>query len=575
VKIRYVVLLMLGLYLASTLCLAAPPNDNWVNREVIGTLPYSSSITVISTATNGSGDPRIFCDDYGGSSVQENSIWYTYSTGGSDAYVNISASGYDSILAVYEGNPTDGFHMVTGGCNDDDDITSRQAGLRGLRLRAGGSYSIMVAAYGSQSPSASLSFSFETSPLRQVTKQADSDDGVCDSDCSLREAIGANVLGPPGAVLIPAGHYVVQGGLSLFTNSSNKNGIAIYGAGIDETVIDANFSGRVINGYLASPSRAPTILISGLSLINGVASSRGGAIESNHGYLILDHVGVRNNTAATNGGGLYSFMETTVTTVSTSIIDSEFTQNRTLTGSAGGLFIGDDRAEILNTLVSDNEALASPIATGCGGARLRNIWATKVVNSTFSGNRTNGTGSGLCAEMQSFDLSSFVLRNNTIVNNYHNIGGASSVGGGLSIDQSLASGSRPFRLDNSVIAGNRAGSELGIAGDCQIIGLIGFSTAYNLAQVPGNCSFAGAGDVVGLDPLLLPLSSVDSPHPVHVPTIGSPLIDQGDPGSGCAVDDARGVLRPQDGDGDMIARCDIGAVEKLNTIDLIFVDGFD
>lgn len=51
-----------------------------------------------------------------------------------------------------------------------------------------------------------------------MTTTADGADGVCDADCSLREAIGAANL-VPGAVVIPNGTYA----LSITGASENTN----------------------------------------------------------------------------------------------------------------------------------------------------------------------------------------------------------------------------------------------------------------------------------------------------------------------------------------------------------------
>jgi hypothetical protein len=53
---------------------------------------------------------------------------------------------------------------------------------------------------------------------------------------------------------------------------------------------------------------------------------------------------------------------------------------------------------------------------------------------------------------------------------------------------------------------------------------------------------------------------------------GSPAIDNGT-NTGCPAFDARGVARPYDGDGNLVAICDVGAVEYVPNV--ILSDGFE
>ncbi|MGZ4716729.1 MAG: choice-of-anchor Q domain-containing protein [Acidimicrobiales bacterium] len=85
------------------------------------------------------------------------------------------------------------------------------------------------------------------------------------------------------------------------------------------------------------------------------------------------------------------------------------------------------------------------------------------------------------------------------------------------------------------------------------------SGGWNLAE-DGSCGLTGPNDVQSVDAGLGLLGNHGGPTPTVLALAGSPVIDAGRPT--CGGTDQRGVVRPQDGDGDGTSTCDRGAVES-------------
>ncbi|MEO5623505.1 MAG: CSLREA domain-containing protein, partial [Dokdonella sp.] len=185
----------------------AQANDDWSNRTAISTLPFTVNEANFYQATIDPTDPDPPCRSLNGE-APSHSLWYSYTTGTSTEYLTLTVPNShvgDPIVSVYTGVPG-AFRIVSGGCSkySDDDGLMR---IAGLRLAANTSYSIEVATqFGSINSGNTLDFSVTAATQYAVTKTADTNDGACDADCSLREAIAASNANP-GAVRIPAGTY--------------------------------------------------------------------------------------------------------------------------------------------------------------------------------------------------------------------------------------------------------------------------------------------------------------------------------------------------------------------------------
>jgi len=205
-----------------------------------------------------------------------------------------------------------------------------------------------------------------------VTKAADTNDGTCDADCSLREAVIAANADANGDTIFFNGDYAITLGSSL---PSATDDLTIDGAG--HTVI---LDGANTYGIMDAQS---SLYLKNLTIQNG-SNANGGAILTRSPSTIAN-VTFANNTASSNGGAVYNY-QTTLT-----ITNSTFTGNST---AGGGGAIKNDTG----TLIVSNSTFSGNSA-GTGGAIIALYSSsgvtTTIYNSTFSGNSATTQAGGI------------------------------------------------------------------------------------------------------------------------------------------------------------------------------------
>ncbi len=278
----------------------------------------------------------------------------------------------------------------------------------------------------------------------------------------------------------------------------------------------------------------------------GGASGVGGAIRVVRGVLTLDRVLLEGNAAHQEGGGLHL-------NESGAQIDDSVLRSNSAAADGGAIFSDDSQVSISRSTISANTAGSDGGGLGTAGGSPGT--QTILRNSTVSGNTAAGTGGGL---RNTGDLQ---VDASTVTNN---AAGGPSSGGGLR-NTGLVT------VKNSIVAGN------GTGGDCASTGT--FTAAGLNYDADGTCAaLDGDFQTVTLDDLALEplaynggaLRSLET-HDLGFDSVAIDAVTDCDDTAGDPLGtDQRGDDRPQDGDGDGVARCDVGAVEAG---EVIVVDG--
>ncbi len=184
-------------------------------------------------------------------------------------------------------------------------------------------------------------------------------------------------------------------------------------------------------------------------------------------------------------------------------------------------------------IINDSSITGNDSYDSTGG--IENTGSLQLTNTTVSGNI--GAVGGISSTAPT------TLLNVTVANNH-----ATNSGGGLS------GSAANFTLQNTLLADNTAD----VSGPNCASGFT--SQGHNLIDDVSGCTIAAqaASDIVGQDARLAPLDLNDGNTMTQGLIGGSPAIDHGE----CVLaTDQRGVARPQDGNLDQVAACDIGAYE--------------
>lgn len=377
-----------------------------------------------------------------------------------------------------------------------------------------------------------------------VTKIADTNDGACDADCSLREAVAAangttdNDIIDFSTLFSTAQTIVLSGSEIVIANNGS---LTINGPGADKLTIDGNNTSRIMATGANVVFNLNNVKLTRGNGVGAVNSGRGGAFYNVGGTTVITNTIMTANSAA-NGGALNNAASTSPSVpANLTLINCVLSNNSSTSSGAAMQNFSTSTLNMISTTVSGNMTSS----TGIAGAFQANGMVT-ITNSTFSGNTAAGTGGAIY-----YNGTGLTMNNTTFANNTSALGA-----GGFHKATTMLNAN----VRNTIMANNT-----GAAATPDVAGAIS-SQGNNLIGNVGTSTGWVASDLQNMNALLAPLGFYGGFSPTHALLSGSPALDAG---QNCVTDlscsaanppvalttDQRGATRPFN------TTVDIGAFE--------------
>ena len=414
-----------------------PLNDDFVNAVVLGGDTGSMMGATNKLATAEPGEPN----HDGLATTPAHSVWYqwTPSVDAAASFVMttpVSPDDWDSVLAVYTGTAVGALTEVA---------ANRTAGTYlplDFSVTGGTTYYLAVDGQASgQMGTFDLDWSvWPDDGYFIVTKTEDTDDGACDADCSLREAVvAANTTAGDDTIQLPAGIYQLT--LDTYLAADHYGSLeveretgttSILGEGRDVTVIDATTL-RTLG--LNNPDRVFTVgyhaglELVGVTVTGGYAGRGlsteidGGGIWNWNGYLTVTDCLIEGNAAAQGGGGIANHYGTATiintivrsnttyipdnssysnwgggiqNTGTMTVTDCEISGNSTNPYGQGGGIANGGIIDIVDSTISGNyAAVGGGLSTDWAGTSSGDAWRATITSSALFNNTSDGDGGGI------------------------------------------------------------------------------------------------------------------------------------------------------------------------------------